>query len=133
MRREKEGRRLRQAGKEGKKKKKKKKKKVGWMKHAEGAARGAGEGNTSVIRVTSRGRDRLAIIMATLTLLARIVTLRSAHAKLLEFSWPRCNTFPYGRTTMACICCECQDSMISNCEHALILLTLRKIYVFVYR
>lgn len=89
--------------------------------------------NTSVIRVTSRGRDRLAIIMATLTLLARIVTFRSAHAKLLEFSWPRCNTFPYGRTTMACMCCECQDSMISNCKHALILLTLRKIYVFVYR
>ncbi|XP_076755891.1 thioredoxin reductase 1 isoform X3 [Xylocopa sonorina] len=44
--------------------------------------------------------------MATLTLLARFVSFRSAHAKLLEFPWSRCNAFPYGRTTMACMCSE---------------------------
>lgn len=88
--------------------------------------------NTSVIRVTSRGRERLVIIMATLTLLTRLVTFRSAHAKLLELPWSTCNTFPYGRTAMACMCCEFQDSVICRWKHGLILLTLCKIYLFVY-
>ncbi|PBC30714.1 thioredoxin reductase 1, mitochondrial isoform X2 [Apis cerana] len=44
--------------------------------------------------------------MATLTLLTRLVTFRSAHAKLLELPWSTCNTFPYGRTAMACMCSD---------------------------
>ncbi|XP_076244467.1 thioredoxin reductase 1 isoform X1 [Calliopsis andreniformis] len=44
--------------------------------------------------------------MATLTLLARFVSFRSAHAKLLEFPWTRCNAVPYGRTAMACMCSD---------------------------
>ncbi|XP_053972105.1 thioredoxin reductase 2, mitochondrial isoform X2 [Hylaeus volcanicus] len=44
--------------------------------------------------------------MATLTLLARLVSFRSAHAKLLEFPWSRCNAFPYGKTAMACVCSD---------------------------
>ncbi|KAK2576250.1 hypothetical protein KPH14_005617 [Odynerus spinipes] len=44
--------------------------------------------------------------MATLTLLARIVSFRTAHGKLLELSHGRCNTFFYGKTAMACMCTE---------------------------
>nr|XP_034188785.1 thioredoxin reductase 1, mitochondrial isoform X2 [Osmia lignaria] len=44
--------------------------------------------------------------MATLTLLVRLVSFRSAHAKLLELPWSRCNAFPSGRTAMACLCSD---------------------------
>ncbi|XP_078038439.1 thioredoxin reductase 1 isoform X2 [Augochlora pura] len=44
--------------------------------------------------------------MATLTLFARLVSFRSAHAKLSELPWSRCSKFPYGRTAMACLCTD---------------------------
>ncbi|XP_017883237.1 thioredoxin reductase 1, mitochondrial isoform X3 [Ceratina calcarata] len=39
--------------------------------------------------------------MAMLTLLTKLVSFRSAHAKLFEYPWSRCNAIPYGRTAMA--------------------------------
>ncbi|XP_043679595.1 thioredoxin reductase 1, mitochondrial isoform X2 [Vespula pensylvanica] len=44
--------------------------------------------------------------MATVTLLARLVSSRTSHSKLFELSHAGCNSFFYGKAAMACMCTE---------------------------